>query len=500
MKKFSRMKSIRILKWSIREDFLKATPLVFGLVLNILFFLHDYNLSPDSIYYSSGAYNLYHLGRLSGYDTDIFDQFPVGMPILLTPINFITPNVYIFFINTCSTFAILLCTQKLLKLFEFSVMSIAITQILFLMSHSFLSIYSVLWSEAIFNALSVYFFYILIEIYRNKRDDRRMLITGSIVLLFCVLFRTTGTIWIAIFGLVLFFLRIKISKIVFLVLISILPIVTQYLIQFRPNSLGIFGTRYSSTNTFEQILISIPRAFGDLVLPYVLGGGRLAVGLGIVIIFWILFSHLTFIWDKNLVPLLFALDLYILVIVLSEIFTQIDPIGTRFLSPIVPIFFVLANHQIRLSRGLPKKVSQIMAFWFYALSTLVLAGGAAQIYSIINSPKQDISNIQKLEIRMRSMPTQGSYPTFSTNPSQTFLEIRSLPILQFPLLNDYYTPPDRFKKNAQKLYNVANESGRIDVYCYFNNERCLMLFESVLKDYPVAKIRIFAPVYQIYFR
>ena len=191
------------------QKYVLLLPFLFIIGLNLLFYRQGYRLSPDSVYYVSVAKNFSDYGNFFGFDSNFLDQYPPVYSLVLYPGMFVSLNSWVFLINTlsgCILIGLFLSICRLLHVGHLRSIGLAFV---FLSSVLYLEIYTMVWSETIFNAILLYVVFLVVRIL-----SRPVLIHKDLVwlLIFIWLLQGTRYIGLVIIPVIFIFLLMKFRK------------------------------------------------------------------------------------------------------------------------------------------------------------------------------------------------------------------------------------------------------------------------------------------------
>lgn len=452
-----------------KSRYLTFAPFVVVIVFNIIFYVLGYGLSPDSVYYVSVAKNFTSFSTLFGFDSTFLDQYPPIYSLFLLPGVYIPLNVWIFILNSIfSSFLvkIFLCICKLLKIGHVKSVFIILA---YTFSVFYIEIYSMVWSETIFNLIFLSVVFYLLRVVSSKEVLARDLIVLITLVWLALGIRYIGLVLIPVIFIVFLYKFRKLFLVTAYSLFACLP-VAGYFTHYSAHGLGIFGTRYSSTVDFRSSLLMVPRAIGSAFLPTRFQALVLICGLIILALLGILFF--ASFKDLNLVILTLIIIIYLAALVYSEFRTQVDPINARLLSPIAPLLFIF--FALVLQKTFNESICFSVIPGMVVLMILLLtANGAHLLFNLTRENSNSVGVIHTLNETIKSEYAPSSHPPiFSTNPWRTYVETGIQPIYYLPTTTNYYNPPDKLAKDIVRLVRVLTNDQSTFFYCYDNLSVC----------------------------
>jgi hypothetical protein len=145
------------------KNFLALILALSGFIL-IFFSLQGVGISADSITYTSVSRNLSGKGTLYSFDGDAFVDFPIGYPVLLGVIQWLTttdPFVYGLLLNSLLFGLVVFGVVRMLEEEGMAARERFLLGACVLASPAMLVVYEMLWSETLFIACLVYFLWAL---------------------------------------------------------------------------------------------------------------------------------------------------------------------------------------------------------------------------------------------------------------------------------------------------------------------------------------------------
>lgn len=154
------------------KNFLALTLALSGFIL-IFFSLHGVGISADSITYASVSRNLSGKGTLYSFDGDVFVDFPIGYPVLLGVIQWLTrtdPFVYGLFLNALLFGGVVFGVVRMLGEEGMGTRERFLLGACVVASPAMLVVFEMLWSETLFIACLVYFLWALLRYGRTQGE------------------------------------------------------------------------------------------------------------------------------------------------------------------------------------------------------------------------------------------------------------------------------------------------------------------------------------------
>ena len=317
---------------------------VCGFLVVLLFTKYSgIGVSPDSVVYTSVARNLNAgLGMLE-FGRKPLIEFPVGFPIFLAIIQFISrldPIVTAPYVTASLFAAVVFCSSFYVDAFGFrSVWYKYIVLISIVLSPSLLEIYTKLWSETLF-ILLVVLFLLSWKKYVQNHQQKWLIICALIAAISCIT-RYAGITLVLTGSLLLIFdvklaLRQKIKHFLIFNCIGILLLAANL---FRNALLGnnLTGNRQKSIVSLMEILhhfgatsnswLTVP---ADLVDRYASFTGIFFLSGFVLLFFWRFFRS-GFYKSENIAVGFFLV--YTSFIIISSAITRYETINNRLLAP-----------------------------------------------------------------------------------------------------------------------------------------------------------------------
>lgn len=398
--------------------------LVLGVFTNAYFYPNGY-LTPDSVDYLRLAKSLLegkgfdtHLSLGGENNSDFFTTWPVGYPILIAIVAFIT-NLKVFWaskiLSIIALTGILVIFYKLFKEYAW-------IYALILLNASFLEIFSYTWSEVPFLFGLVLFLYGFNK-YFNNQNWGLLLIIISILLLF--LTRYIGGFGFIVIGIYLLYLFKNNKKIdyylfsfTFLIgLICCLYLYHNYL------EVGYFSgtSRPDPDQTFFSIFkkLSLP-LITEICFPVTKKFGWLSVKI-IMILFQIVililiaskwFKSYCFIKKNNQIKKIWPISflsafVYLFVLIVAGFTITRDPFNFRYLSPLTLLLLIGTLNWLYYSR---RKWFCFIVYYFFVLGVIsvLINIPLKHFYNYFYEPQLSVNypeKIEKVKARYQSFKT-----------------------------------------------------------------------------------------------
>jgi hypothetical protein len=331
-----------------------------GLIGALLIYLYSRHggigLEPDSITYLGTARNIVHGNGFMNMDGFPLIDFPVGYPVFLSLLLFIT-RIDILqsgqFINMVLYFCLIYLSGGIINHISTKNRWVKIPfLIIIVFSPALLGIYTMLLSETLFLVLTLLFF-IALHHYGQDKTIKGLIIVSLIAGISCLV-RYAGVTLIGAAGLMILLDRklITLKKIGHLALLGILGssfwianLVRNYLITDM-----MMGDRQKSFTSLYKNIENYSNVFGDF---FYLHSFPLAfvVIIGVSFFAFYVYSHIIHIYKTNryynywnILAVYFIV--YSLFIVISSTFSRFETLDTRLLSPlylpcVLPFTFVI---------------------------------------------------------------------------------------------------------------------------------------------------------------
>lgn len=317
---------------------------VCGFFIVILFTKYSgIGVSPDSVVYTSVARNLNAGLGLLEFGRKPLIEFPVGFPIFLAIIQFISrldPIVTAPYVTASLFSAVIFCTSFYIDTFSFrSVWYKYIILVSIILSPSLLEIYTKLWSETLF-ILLVMLFLLSWKRYVRTHQQKWLMVCALIAAISCIT-RYAGITLVLTGSLLLVFdvklsIRQKIKAFLVFNFISLLLLAANL---FRNALLGnnLTGNRQKSIVSLMEILHHFGTTLNSWLTVPADSAERHASFTGIfflsgfLLLFFWRFFHSGFMKSENIAVSFFLV--YVFFIIISSSVTRYETINNRLLAP-----------------------------------------------------------------------------------------------------------------------------------------------------------------------
>lgn len=455
------------------------------IILAILFLvvatLRGPGLSPDSVVYASVADSIADHGTFTIFNGEVLTIFPPGLPILLgigkrLGINF---QFSVVILNALSL-AISIFTAYLLANLVLSSSAIAfLVAACFGLSLSIHQVYSMLWTEPLFIALSlIAIFLVTRSIVEEKFGLEQIWIVGLLVSAASLLRFVGVTLLPAIFvGAFVANKKNGLRASIWSSFIAVLIASLGVLISVARNiSLGAppFGYRYPSDVQIISVAKAAIISLGKSLMPisrtdqYSMTLLTL-VGLLYFLLFLIgLISVVAYRHNKLAAISIFS-AVYWLILLRSQFTTRIDPIDTRYLSPVYVPMLILAAYGIdkiafwttHKLRSRPAPLIPPNKFAALCLAALIGMNLFSLSRASVNSLFSGIAfndNIAKPSELASALTTLPSGAFYCNNPYRCYWHARIMPIREAPIRGHYWSPEGVEKALRELAARSKNET------------------------------------------
>ncbi|MHB1510788.1 MAG: hypothetical protein ACYCST_14635 [Acidimicrobiales bacterium] len=458
---------------------------------------HGLGISPDSVVYAFSARTLMHTGQLRSLTGGPLTIYAPGLPILLgvlsrTGLSIDAAARFIDIVSaTLFVFGTYLLTRKL---FSTLWVSITITALTSLIVPSTLTVFTMLWSEPPFLALTV-----LILLIVTCCIKRHEVPVGLVIVVIALTVLTTLLRFIGIAIVPALFVSIVIAErsmplrktIIKATAVCTASSLGLVAIIIRNLSLGysIFGNRYDSRYPIVTIFRSSVLTVGSYLFPYNVAHtaaipGLLVIGLTAVGLIQVLRKR-----RVEFLPISIYLVIYSALLLYSELTTVIDPVDQRLLTPVVIPIMLLSvaslAEVVAVARKLSAHVGHGVRGWFQAVVSK--AGARYAMYSCLiiflllfafqdvqdarafpnNLGYNSVANQEApLAVALRRLSTRSEIA--SNDPYHVYWSTEHGPVLQIPpLVPNYYSPTAQTAANLD-LLRAGITSGTVKYLAYFN--------------------------------
>ncbi|MCX7698197.1 MAG: hypothetical protein N2114_01870 [Candidatus Goldbacteria bacterium] len=403
-----------------RFDLINITIFIFlslYVLLNSYFF--NYGISPDSAYYLRAAQsilngNWFYIDKLAGDDKSWFNLWPIGYPVLIAIVAFITKvDVYL-----ASKILSIIIIFFILLIFKLRFNEYAWLFALSLINDSFLKIFFFTWSEQPFLLGLLWFGISVYDVLNEKSLNKLNYVNLLLSMIFLFLMRYIGFFSCCVlFIILLFIILFKIydfnnkNKIFHLIIINFIFLIffLLYLFNNKIHSKTFMGERYPAehfTIIFNNLIITLKEQFYVITISFF---GIFVIFITIDFIFsyfknkkYIILSKNSLFFKMSFVFFVIAI-FYFLFITYSRFRIRFDDFNFRFLYPFsytinisLIIFFI--ENQVNLLFKINKKYNLIgiiiicMVISFYIINNINRETGYREIKKITLQKYSEISS------------------------------------------------------------------------------------------------------------
>ncbi len=453
-----------------------AHVLVLGSALFVLI-LHAARLgpgiTPDSVAYASTARSIANSNSLVDFSGQPLTIFPPGLPFLLG--IFVKAGLNLqticLVLNLMSAGATVWLVYALSSEYFSSVFLGLAAAATFGLSVSTVSVYSMLWTEPVFCAMTLLILFLLMRAlqYGNISIQRVWLISTLVSM--ATLFRYIGVILIPLTVAVVFFSLLRqlprraLRAALWAITAGGVSSVGFLLVAYRNRTLGfgMMGPRYSSDFRPDQVLAGGLYALGGFFIPNSTPVERFFVGLAFIVVLLYGMWRMLRSGCSERIFLVAFIACYSLALVYSEMTTVLDPIDDRLLAPVfAPMILVMFGvlREIKEKMNVRKGALRTRGADNAIVVCLVLFLVWTIRQSVIFSLKSGREGIVLNQASYRESPLikaisnePASDDVASTNPELTYWISKRRPIGRIPR-RDHYSPPERTRYDFTQLNHV----------------------------------------------
>jgi hypothetical protein len=314
---------------------------------------HGIGISPDSIFYSSTAENLYNGNGFVSFTQKPLVDYPLFYPLFLSAVMFITKHTILQFAPLLNSFlfALVVCITGWIiekftdssKPYKWIVLSILV------FSPSLIEIYSMLWSETVFILLSLLFFIAARNYYHHHSVSRLFILSFITAIAFVT--RYAGITFVGAGGLlILFNIKSGLPKKIYHLFLFVITAISLATLNLMRNAV-ITGTAAGKRQAGITPLLKNLNYFGSVMcdwLSILREHYTLAIIIGIIIllVFGILFFVLHFSssyyhsYEKIITAFFLVYTGFILV---SSTLSRYEIINNRLLAPAFIPFILISG-------------------------------------------------------------------------------------------------------------------------------------------------------------
>ena len=304
--------------------------------------------SPDSISYSTGALSLSQGMGLRDFSGDYLATFPPGLSIALAALLTVglPTDVAVTSLNVVMLIATVVLGYTTARIVLPSRFMAVVILVVFAWNRSTVEVFSMLWSEPMFTALTMASMLIVVCAFKKRSISTWTSVTLGLIIAAAVSIRYSGAL-LAI-GLVLASMtiaapsmRVRALRLAFIAGPGLVVLAVIVLNNIR-NGHGYFGDRYPSSRGLQGTVVSATDALGSLVLWR--GSTSLTVLIGtIVVVFAVVGAWFGLMKRLPTTPLSLLVLTYATGLVISQSATRLDDASERLAYPIyLPLLILVA--------------------------------------------------------------------------------------------------------------------------------------------------------------
>jgi hypothetical protein len=314
-------------------------------------------ISPDSVNYISGARNLAEGRGYVNYSDEAITVYPPGFPATLAVADALGADAASAarWLNALAFGALVVLTfvlaRRHVRLLGFAIAAAAAVAF----SQAGVHVASFAWSEPVFCILAVALILILEPITEQRARNLRLLAAAAGIASIGFLYRYAGVVLLALPALVIVIAAsrdglVAVAKrtAAYAGMAAIVPILV--IVRNLANNAGPLGDRSPSSETVVHTFKTLVLGVSEWVVPNQIPSGMRVLALGIAVLLVVIGLGMAIRQGAltgtpthaPALALLSFVAIYAAYLVLSEMTTNIDPIGSRLLAPILAPSVVLA--------------------------------------------------------------------------------------------------------------------------------------------------------------
>lgn len=290
--------------------------------------------SPDSVSYSAGAVSLAQKMGLRDFSGDYLATFPPGLSIILYLImtTRLSTDLAAVSLNVVMLVVTVILGYTIARIVLPSRMAAVVLLIVFAWSRSTIEVFSMLWSEPTFTALTITSVLLIVRAFKRASLSPLIAVMLGIVIASIVSIRYSGVLFaigvvLASMTIAAPSMRVRILRLVFIAGPCLVVLAVIVLNNIR-NGHGYFGDRYPSNRGPQGTVVPATDALGPSVIWR--GSTSLTVLIGsTIIIFEFVGAWFGLISRLPTTPLGLIVLIYAVGLIVSQTATRLDDASER---------------------------------------------------------------------------------------------------------------------------------------------------------------------------